>query len=508
MALAGKLLRGSSVTVADLGIKLAVMFVTTPLMVTSLGKQDYGIWLLALTIVGYLRYLDLGVSFTGTRFLGQAIGSEDPERYRSLFLSLSYLFNRIGLAALVVTLTLAVCLPLAFRENAILRETRWILLGLGLTTALRFWTRIFEVVLKSHVRYDLIGITSILKTLVQGGLIIYFLAAGHGLSTLLVIFIATDVLDQVLLFSFSRRLYPESRFAFVRKRTPDVPSLVRYSATAAVASLGKSLRDGVDPIIVGQISGISQVPVYSIGTRFLSVFTDLVNAIFGGSFLAAFSQIDGRDDREALTRNFLRSIRFSSAISVAGACFLAILGPPFITRWIGDSFADSARVLHILLFPTILSLMQYPVWSFFYSQEKQKWLAAVTFGGGIFNIILSIFLALRIGFFGVVWATFVEMIIVFALIVPILASRLCGVSVMRYLWPMLRSALPIIPVGFACALFLRDLIEPDYLHVLLAGTGLALLMAPVLWWLVLSREDREHLTRAVFARRSQSDPPA
>lgn len=502
MALTKRLLRGSTVTIVGQVVKLLLMFVTTPLMVSHLGERNYGIWLLALTIISYLRFLDLGVSLAGTRFLGKAIGSSDPKGFNELFSSISYLFNRIGLAALAGTFFLSLLLPILLPDNTVIQEIRWIILGLGITTSIRFWTQIFEVILKSHVRYDLIGLTAIVKTILQGGLIIYFLTTGSGLNALLLIFIATDIIDQLLLFFFARRLYPEARILFVRKGGKEVPNLVRYSATSTVTSIGMTLRNGVDPLIVGWASGVTMVPVYSIGSRFLTVFSDLINAIFGGNFLAAFSQLDGRNDPKALTSNFLKSIRFSSAISIIGGCALAILGPPFILKWIGNSFSDSATVLHILLLPTTLSLMQYPVWSFFYSQNKQVWLAWVIFGGGILNITLSVILSLKIGFFGVVWATFVEMMIVFGSIVPLLTARLCSISLVNYAWTLLRGAIPVFATASAYYFSIRAFLQPNYLVIGVAGVGLMLVMAPVVWWCVLTQDDREHLMASLRSRRT------
>ncbi len=57
-------------------------------------------------------------------------------------------------------------------------EARWIVLALGSATALRFATRIFEVILKSHVRYDLLGAIAIIKTIIQAACVTYFLTRG------------------------------------------------------------------------------------------------------------------------------------------------------------------------------------------------------------------------------------------------------------------------------------------------------------------------------------------
>lgn len=502
MSLAKKLLRGSAISLGDHAVKIAAVFVTTPLMVRHLGEHDYGLWIFTLAIIGYLRLLDLGISLTGNRFLGHAIGSGEVQRYHDHFLAFSYLFNRIGLGTLLVTVVLVLLVPFILPENEGITEARWILLGLGFSTSLRFWTQIYSLVLKSHLRYDWIGIASIAKTVVQGIAIIALLSAGHGLLSLVLAFLFTDLLDQVLLIFLSRRTYPEGRFLLFRKRPPGLSPILRYSGTAVLASLGNQLRNGIDPLIVGYFSGLPFVPIYSIGSRFLSLFTDLINAVFGGNFLAAFSQLDGRRDQEGLVRNFLTSLRFSTAFASAGGGFLVLFGPAFIERWIGPGFADSGRVLLILAGPATLSLMQYPVGNLLYSQNKQHWLALAGLGGGLFNAVLSVVLVLKMGFFGVVWGTFVEVILHFGILVPILAARSCGIPVWTYVRQIIRPALPYFLLFALFAAVIGPFTTADFGRLFLLGAAFGVTLIPIFWFFTLTPAERTLLRNYLNALRN------
>jgi O-antigen/teichoic acid export membrane protein len=497
MSLARKLIRGSSVNLIEQVVKIVAMFVTTPLMVAQLGKENYGTWIVALTIIGYLRLLDLGVSFSGNRFLARALGAGDEAEYRRLVTSFVFLYQRIALIALAVTLILSLAIPPFLSEDTFLHATRWLVLGLGLVTALRFWTRIYEVVLKSHLRYDQIGLSSVARTIVQAVLVILALTQGYGLEALLLIYIATDVLDQILLMIFSRRILPLA-LKPVLARPEGIPELARYSATSVMATLGNQLRQGIDPLVIGHFSGLALVPAYSIGNRFLTLFGDFINSVFGGNFVAAFSQLDGRKDPEALVRNFLTTLRFSCAVAAFGGVSIAVFGPPFIARWVGPAFSDANLVLYILAGPTTLMMMQYPVWSFFYSQNRQHWLAAVALGGGVFNAILSIALVIRIGFLGAAWGTAVELTLVFGLVVPVLVSRFCGIALPRYGWAILKPALPYLLQGWAVHYFFADRLLPEYPRLFLAVVLQLAAAAPIFWWLTLSAVERKRLAGRFF----------
>ncbi|MDF1852676.1 MAG: oligosaccharide flippase family protein [Verrucomicrobiales bacterium] len=501
MSLFSKLARSSSFSLLDQAVKLGFLFVTTPLMVSRLGEENYGTWLLALAIVAYFRLLDLGLSFSGARFLGRALGAKNRDEVEDLLHTLHRLFVGIGLLVVTLAALAAFVMPIFFEDPAMGKMMRILIGGFGLATAIRFFTRIFEVILKSHVRYDLISIASFLKVTIQGSLIIFFLLQGYGLFALLVIYLVSDLLDQLLLFVFARRLetispIPSGQRTIDRKQLPE---LLKYSATAVAASTGQSLRGGVDPLIIAPVSGVAMVPVYGIGARFLSVFTDIINAIFGGSFVAAFSQVHGRNDTDLLERSFLTSIRYCAAIAALGGCALLFYGPAFIQRWVGEGFADSGKVLVILTFPTVCALAQYPIWSFFYSQNKQALLAYLTLGGGVFNLLLSLILAQQIGFFGVVWATFVEMILAYALLVPWMVTRVSAIPIGKYLSAILSPVLKVAAFSLLYFLLIYNQIAPDYFRLLLLGMGHLVFLLPIFWFLVLESTDRQRLL-ALFIR--------
>jgi O-antigen/teichoic acid export membrane protein len=500
LSLIAKLIRGASINVLEHGLKVVVMFVTTPLMISSLGKEDYGTWLLAIAIIAYFRLLDLGVSFAGSRFLGNALGANDRKEYQSLACKLFRIYIRVGLAALALTVLAVWVLPLFIGDPGMAATVRILVAGFGVATALRFFTRIFEVILKSHVRYDLIGITSILKTILQAALVIALLFAGYGLITLLVAHILIDVFDQLLLVYFARRVEADLPLRGSGDGAVGTGELLRYSATVVVTNAGQSLRQGIDPLIITHVSGVATLPPYSVGTRFLGVFTDVVNAIFGGNFVAAFSQLHGRGDVGALNERFLQAIRYSAAVATLGGCGLMMFGPAFIARWVGPDFMLSGKILLILSPVTTLSLCQYPIWSFFYSQNKQHWLAALTLSGGVFNLCLSLLLATKIGWMGVVWATCMEMILTFGIGVPWLLSRTCHIPLIRYLKQIVGSGLKLSIPSFGYWAICRPFITPDYDRIMVVGVTYLAVMAPVLWCLILTSDERQIALQKIRAR--------
>ena len=293
----------------------------------------------------------------------------------------------------------------------------------GVNFTLGYLVRIYRVVLRSHVRYDVLSAASLSKTILTCSLILYFLTRGYGLVTLAIIHAIGEILEHIAIYWIARKIHPGLGFSihlFDRNR---IRNMLRYSLSAFLVQFGWSLRERVDPLVIGGILGSRWVPEYSIGARFYSLFRDLTNAMFGGHFFSAYSQIEGAGERSVLANYFLKSMRFSTMLAIFGATSLIFCGDEFIARWLGAGFSRSYTVVCVLALPFTLYLMQYPVGNLMFALDKQHYLAVTALTGGIVNLVLSLLLVLSIGFFGVVWATFIEMTTVYALIFPYLLCK-------------------------------------------------------------------------------------
>lgn len=493
MSLTAKVFRSSTLNLVEHFVQIAVVFFVTPLMVSQLGETQYGVWLISMAIIGYYKLLDLGITLAGSRFLARSIGADDQQDYQINISTLLTIYRRIGLITIPLVLIVAFAAPHFIKSNDYTDSIRWILLAFGLNVAIRFFTRIFPVILRSHVRYDFIVISSLSKTLIQGGLMIYFLLHDAGLTTLIIIHICADLIDQLLLFLFARRIDNTVAITTRHYQADRAHEIMRYGFSSFLARAGNSLRTGIDPLIIGSVNGLAKVPVFSIGNRFLSIFNDVINALFGGHLLAALSQTEARHGIDSVRSNFLKAIRLSVPIAVLAGCSLAIYAPLFIERWVGSNFMDSGSVLLILIAPYVVRQAQYPAISLFYSANRQHYIAWLGLGGGILNIILSLILSHKIGFFGVIWGTFIELTLVYLFIFPVLVARTLEIPVTSYLTSLLPGFLKAGIPSLFWFLLIRHVVRPDYINLFLLASGHAAITFTILWFTVLSKQERKYL---------------
>ncbi len=500
MKLAQRIISGSALNLLDHGVKCASMLILTPVIISHLGLTVYGIWLLLTAAVSFLNLLDGGITLSGTRFLAKSLGKKVPgSEPGTVIATLRWLYRWIGLICLVTTLGITGALPLFLKEAEWLETGRMVVLAMGVTTAFRFFLRIHTVVLKSHLRYDLIVVTSIAKVIVQTIILLVLLHLEQGLTALVTGQIVSDILDQLLLRRFSRRVneHQGSGPGYSRELSREI---LRFSSHTLLNTAGQHLRSRVDPFLVNAFVGLASVSVYNMGLRLATLFADLVIAIMGGSLLAGFSYLEGRDGFESVRRKYFLSLRVSIPFALMGACGLAALGPPFLIRWLGPEFADSGRVLEFLILPYTLWLMQFPSGSLLLSLNQHHHLTKLTFAAGLVNVILSTILASIIGFFGVVLATLIEMSLFYGIAVPILVSKVLQISLRDYYLAMIR---PILKIGWLVPILIylgRRYSEPDYLSLFWIGTLMAATFAAASAYFLTSSSERNQLLSRIRTR--------
>jgi O-antigen/teichoic acid export membrane protein len=510
MGLAQRFLRGSVLNLFEQGLRFAAVFVMGPILVGILGKPDYGFWVLLMSILGHYSLLDFGMSASITRFFARAIGKGDDGEL-SILVSTSFsILLKIGIGALVVT---AVCLAIVplfgiSEEREVI--ARWVILLYGLFLAAGFPVGVFRSLLKSHMRYDLLVLASSIRIVLGNVLIYFFLKQGHGLITLAVINASVGFLEYAIVLvvtwrsstlgvGFSRALVDPGRRS----------EILGYSSVMFVNSLGKRLRSAVDPVIIAAVIGDVSVAIYSIGTRFPIFLVDIVGAVLGGQLLAVFSQSQGKTgSTKDSIRKFIMATRLSTIISVFCGSSLIFYGYQFLQRWIsasmGSDFQISYQILSILTVPYMFALMQYPSINYINSLAQHRYLAITGIIAGVGNVVLSLVLVRFFGIYGVVWATFVEMLVTYMIVYPMIICRLGRVSpedfyVRSLAHPMVISLLILIPF-FSLTYPFR---EANYPRLVLLSTFQFLYFAPLAFFFVLRKPERAILLSAL--RRSSEN---
>ncbi|UEM07125.1 lipopolysaccharide biosynthesis protein (plasmid) [Skermanella rosea] len=119
--------------------------------------------------------------------------------------------------------------------------------------------------------------------------------------------------------------------------------LLRYWTGATGARLFFFAREGADRLILGIVLGPAALGYYTVATRIVRMFVDLLAEGNGKAVLAIMSRM--QTEQERLQAAFVHFLCFSTLLSFPAFCGLALVGPDFVTAFFGEHWKSSSEIL-------------------------------------------------------------------------------------------------------------------------------------------------------------------
>ncbi len=481
-------LAGSSVLRGtDVAVQVAAALWITPQLIHALGRERYGVWVVVLMLVSYIDIFDLGLTSAVTRHVSRALGRQNLDEARETVRSAFSLLSFIGAGCLLLVAGLAAAAPHFIHDAAQAAPVRALILILGCTIALSFPARVFTGVLEAFVRYECTTFTSIVRTVLTNVVLAAVLRNGADLVQVVAVVACGGLLHRMLNYIFARRVLPGMKL-FPLRTAPDArAALLSYGAKNFQMKLIELVRFRIDNLVIAGFLGAAQVPAYSVGMSLIRYFREAIES-FGGVLMPVFSHADGAGNRDRLRAQFSAATKASAVLSTFGAGTLALYGDLFIARWLGPGFHESYLVALILAGPFLLAMAQNPGIYLLYGMSKQDRLLRLNIAEAVLNLVLSLWLVTKFGIFGVALGTAISLLITKVAVQPWILCQEAGLRLRTYYLEML--LLPIVVTAapmFACYAALARWLRPEYPMLLLAVVAQTLAVAPMVYWLLVSR---------------------
>jgi O-antigen/teichoic acid export membrane protein len=476
---------------------LVVGFVLAPFIVHRLGNVSYGVWVLAVSSVGYLYLFELGMGSSVLRFVSKGHAIQDHQA-ASEVLSAA-LWVRLQISALILVLSggIAALFPLIVKvPPALAVDAREAILIIGLSTAVSMSVGVVGGVLPALNRFDLKSYVTLIQLCVRMIGIVAVLRTGHGIVAIALCELLATVVSNGFQAYISRRVYPELRIRLTKPKREVLRKIWSYSFYAFLTTIAVQLVYQSDNLVVGAFVSASAVTFYSIGNTLCRYTQQFVGAMTM-TFTPAASTYEAAGDTASLRALYYNGTRATMALSLPIVITLIIRGGSFIGVWMGPQYSKSSgTVLAILATALLFSLPNLPAGSIAYGVEKHKTLAWWAIGEGVANLTLSIVLARKFGIYGVAIGTLAPNLVAQLILWPRYVSRLVDVSwvqVFRDVWgPVFLCAVP-----FAAASYAVDLLFPARNMVIFVLQTIALL--PV-FGIAISFVFRDNVKRQILPR--------
>jgi O-antigen/teichoic acid export membrane protein len=439
---------------------MAVGFFLSPFILHRLGNIAYGVWVLAISVVGYMSLLDLGMQNSVLRFVSQGHIKKDHESASEAISAA--LWVRLQISGLIILLSagLAVVFPLVFKiPPELVSDARKAIMLIGTTSAIFMSVGVVGGVLSALNRYDLQNSIVLLQTAVRVIGVVFVLRSGHGIVAIAVCELVAVLVGSVVMVWVARRLYPELRMRFSKPKKETLRKIWSYSSYVFLTSVAVLLVYQTDNLVVGAFVSTAAVTFYAIANSLCRYVTQVVGSM-GNTFMPAASTYEAAGDTAGLLMLYKNGTRATLMVSLPILITLILRGPAFIGLWMGPQYSHSSGMVLILLsIPLIFAFANRTATAIAFGVEKHKTTSRWAIGEGVANLILSVVLVHWYGIYGVAVGTMIPSLFAQLVLWPGYISELVGLSrseVLLKVWaPMFLAAIP-----FAVATYVVGILFP------------------------------------------------
>lgn len=464
--------------------------ILTPVLISYLGGEAYGLYAAVGSVMAYLFVLNLGTGYAVPKYVAECWARKDIDGLRRLTSSFFCAFLAL---ALMLVLLGVLCLPhlhyLFKTSPGLVRlvQVVFFLTVVNFAIILPFGVLggVLYGIQEVHINYWLDTLFHILHLLAA----YVVLKLGYGLVAVTLGALGARVVVTLLLIRLVQQRCPgvSVRLRWVnRKLLKDLLTPAFHYLAINVSTL---LIFSTDNLVISSLAGVSAVTAFSVASKLCRLPQGLIFSL-GRVLFPHISELDALNNVARLRTVHTQLIKYSLLMALAIFTITAAFGKKVIELWVGpENFAGLPVLLTFCVLIPVNTVVQSSlvVLMGMARHSRLSWLLMVE---GLVNVALSVVLLRFIGVLGVALGTLISRLAISFWFTPWYTCRVLGQSFRDY-WTGARAALlPLLPCAGLAMLVAQVHLSPV---LVVFGGSLAIGAAYLLFFyrFSLRRDERE-----------------
>lgn len=474
-----------------------VKFIYTPFLLHALGQNEYGLYSLVMSIVGYLSILDLGFGSTVTRYTVKYKEAGDKDGLYRLYSTLSLFYIIIGVIALIVCVILSCCTQALFGGTMTPEEVqklRIMIMLVGVNLLFSFPLQISTSVIIAYEKFIFKNGLNLLKTFLQPATMILLLYLVHIKSVGAIVVVTVFNLLTYLLYYLYAVKKLDFKFSLTKVDKAMVKPLFTFSVWMFLMMVFEQLQYNSGQFILGMFQGSDVVAVWGIAMIFILNYRSLSTAI-ANVFIPSIMAQTFNHDSEGIRNTVSRIVRLQTAVLILILVNFIMFGKEFLQLWAGDTYVDAYMCSLIVMIPQTLALILDFCYLLQMAENRLKY-RTITVFGSFFVSFFIIYLVKGIDLLSYSYVMALSMSTGLVFFVLLYIKRY-GIRIGKVLGDFLKVALP--PLLFAIIPFilrqkgLSATGSNSLFEFILEIVVFNILLALVIWFFSLNREEKKRL---------------
>ncbi len=404
-------------------VSSVALFVLIPVIIGSVGEEQYGYWTLLISITSYYPLVPFGLTFSFERFIASMNASGDTRGIRSVICSSFYTLAGFSVLIVATVMFFERDSVAFFTDSSLPAQYPNLFLHLSVVMCLQLVSQIFLSVPRGLQRFDVISMCLIGARLAYVVVVAWGLAAGHGLYALLWASLAFHGLSGVCGLVITRAYVGTFSLAPALFSVRTLRILYGFGLKVQVSTVALWVAQNFDKLLISKFLGLTYVTYYAIGTRLVYLLRELPMLSFA-VLIPKASEMSARNEMEGLKRLYVTGTW--AVIAFCAACVGALAVPAYsvLALWLRTApHPLSVYTFNVVLVGALCHVTSGFACSILRGMGRLKYEIAGNSVMAAANVVFSTLLMFAFGFKGVVLGTLIAFLISPLVLLPA-ANRL------------------------------------------------------------------------------------
>lgn len=421
-------IRGLTSITAQRILTKAIGLFVTPIVLSYLGQDAYGMWITIGSFIGYMGIMDVGITGSVTQMIAKSDTKDQMSRINTIVNNSFFLQIAIGLVIILTGSGLSFFFPSWFKIDTVAEDTVWLAFLLAaISYGIALPPKTLKALIKGKQRLALVIWMEFFLFLIRTGLNLLLLEMGFNLIAMPIGALVVGLLAYPFFLYMAKKSLPALSLHIKNCSWKEAKGIFKVSSVWFIGMISAVVIYTTDTIIIGTLLSVSLVTTYALTYRLTEIIREFIYSI-SATAMPGLGQLTGEGDIEKIRAVFITMLPLILNLAISAAFFIAMFNQIFVSLWVGSDIYGG-DTLNAIFAATLFTTVVFHSFSVILSSGLHLNTVVISRAvEAILNILLSLWLVEENGLIGVALGTVIASLMTSFWAVPYFAAKYMKLS--------------------------------------------------------------------------------
>lgn len=487
-----QLKKGILLSYVVIGLNTIVGLSYTPYMLRMLGKNEYGLYSLVISVIGYLTILDLGFGNAIVRYTAKYRAEGKLKEQYSMFGMFLLMYSGIGVVALLIGLFFYFNVSYLFGNTMTeveLTKAGIMVLIMVFNLAISFPFSIFGSIITAYEKFVFQKSIQILRIVLNTLIMVLILEMGYRAIGMVVVVSVFNVLTLFINYIYCKfKLH--IKIVFKKIELVFFKEIAIYSFYIFLGVIMDKIYWSSGQFILGAVIGTAAIAVFAVAIQLQGLYMSFSQAVTGVFLPKITGMVVEKNSETAVSEVFIKTGRIQFIVMSFILTGFILFGKNFVILWAGKGYEKAYYMALLFFIPLTVPLIQNLGIAILQARNQMKFRSIMYFLISILSIVLQIPLAKKFGGIGIAIAISISIFLGQIIVMNIYYHIKQKINILKFWSEIFKMAIAPILVG-ALIYYLKTLFPINTLLEFLIGIlFFAFLYIPCFWFFSMNKYEK------------------